>query len=36
MGEHHQWFLEESQLVTRLLTLRLKVFKVKYFLSSHD
>jgi len=31
MGECHQWFLEESQLVTRLLTLRLKVFKVKYF-----
>ena len=32
MGEHHQWFLEECQLDTRLLTLRLKVFKVKYFL----
>jgi len=36
MGERHQWFLEESQLDTQLLTLRLKVFKAKYFLSSHD
>jgi len=36
MGERHQWFLEESQLDARLLILRLKVFKVKYFLSSHD
>jgi len=36
MGERHQWFLEESQLDIRFLTLRLKVFKVKYFLSSHD
>ena len=32
MGERHQRFSEESQLDTRLLTLRLKVFKVKYFL----
>ena len=31
MGERHQWFLE-SQLDTLLLTLRLKVLKVKYFL----
>jgi len=36
MGERHQEFLKESQQDTQLLTLRLKVFKVKYYRSSHD